>query len=108
MPSSEDAAVLCTVLSRSFADGTPNTKGTILAIVDPRIPHVPAFLVNFVLRVVAPFAHRQIERLLEHEFDNPSKPFPQRMAAHPELYGRVRTAVSKGLEKYYSIQSVTS
>lgn len=87
------------------ADGKPRTKGTILAIVDPAIPHVPAFIINFVLGVVAPFAHRQIKALLDHQFDDEEKPFPKRLAANPELYERIRTVVREGLEKHYGIES---
>ena len=88
------------------ADGTPRTKGTILQIVNPHVPHVPGFIVNFVLGVLAPFAHRQIVKLLADEFDSPAKPFPQRIAANPQLYQRVRDVVEEGLAYHYGRSDV--
>ena len=85
----------------SSTDGIPRTKGTILQIVNPHVPHVPGFIVNFVLSVLAPFAHRQIVKLLADEFDSPTKPFPQRIAANPQLYQRVRDVVEEGLAYHY-------
>jgi len=41
--------------------------------------------------------------VLQDEFDDPSKPFPKRMAAHPELYDRVRTVVREGFLLHYGI-----
>ena len=85
------------------AEGKPRTKGTIMARIDPHLPHVPQFLVTFVLSVLAPFAHRMIKQLLRKDFADPSKPFPRRMAAQPELYDRVRETVAEGLAKHYGI-----
>ena len=36
------------------ADGTPRTEGTMMIHMDPHIPYIPAFLLNFVLGVLAP------------------------------------------------------
>ena len=74
-----------------------------MCIVDPHISHVPAFIVNFVLGVLTPFAHRQIRRLLQDGFRDPGQPFPRRMAAHPELYDQVRGIVKAGLARHYGI-----
>lgn len=45
------------------ADGRPRTKGTVLAHLDPRVPFVPAFLVNFMLKVASPFAFRMMKKV---------------------------------------------
>ena len=56
---------------------------------------------NFVLGVLAPFAHKQIIKLLADEFESDDKPFPRRMAANPQLYDRVREVVKEGLAHHY-------
>lgn len=35
-------------------DGSPRTEGSLLVHIDPHIPFLPAFLLNFVLGVLAP------------------------------------------------------
>ena len=45
------------------ADGTPRTKGTILAHLEPRLAYVPGFLVTFILRVASSFAYSAVKKV---------------------------------------------
>ncbi len=45
------------------ADGRPRTKGVVLAHLDPQVPFVPPFLVNFLLKVASPFAFRMMKKV---------------------------------------------
>ena len=85
----------------SSAGDSARTKGTIVMVIDAHVPHVPAFIINWVLGVMAPFAHKQIKTLLQNEFDDPSKLFPKRMAENEYLYNKVRQTVKEGLERHY-------
>lgn len=77
-------------------------------IIDAHVPHVPAFIVNWVLGVMAPFAHKQIKKLLANDYDDPQKPFPRRMAENQLLYDKVRKTVKEGLEKHYGQHNAAS
>ena len=57
---------------------------------DPRVPFVPGWLMSFVLKVMSPFAYSQMVELLRDTFRDPNAAIPQRMAAKPELYARLR------------------
>lgn len=48
------------------ADGKPRTKGTVVAHLDPRLPFVPSFLVNFMLKVASPFAFKMMKKVPAH------------------------------------------
>lgn len=95
------------IITFLHAGDSARTKGSIVMIIDAHVPHVPSFIVNWVLGVMAPFAHRQIKKLLRDDYDSPEKPFPKRMAQHPELYDKVRKSVKVGLEKHYGAQNTS-
>ena len=42
------------------ADGVPLIESTIMVHVDPYFPRVPTFIIDFVLRILAPFIYRQV------------------------------------------------
>ena len=44
-------------------DGTPRTKGTILAHLEPRLSYVPGFLVTFILRISSSFAYTAVKKV---------------------------------------------
>ncbi len=77
------------------ADGTPRTRGSMLAIIDPHLPMVPTFLINFVLRVLSPWVYSAMKKLLTNIFSDPSNEFPKRVARKTELYGLVRQRVAE-------------
>ena len=43
-------------------DGTPRTEAALMVHLDPHIPFIPAFLLNFVLGVLAPYIFNQVGR----------------------------------------------
>ena len=45
------------------ADGKHRTRATAMAHINPHLPFVPAFLVNFILRVASPFAYRMMSKV---------------------------------------------
>ncbi|KAK9842693.1 hypothetical protein WJX74_000794 [Apatococcus lobatus] len=77
-------------------DGKPRTKGSMLVHLDPKVSFVPSWLMTFILKVMSPFAYKQMVQVLEEAFSNPNAEIPRRMAAKPELYARLheRTAAS--------------
>lgn len=85
------------------ADGTPQTKSTLLQVFDTQMPQMPRFVVNFFLGVMSPFIIRQFGHILDTEFDSSDKPFPRRLAANPELYQHVQEAAKESLARHYGI-----
>ena len=77
-----------------IADGKTRTKGTMLIHLDPRVPFVPGWLMSFVLKVMSPFAYKQMVELLQNTFNDPNAVIPSRMAEKPELYARLHDRVA--------------
>lgn len=75
-------------------EGGARTKCTILAHLDTGLNFIPGFVINFVLRILAPFLFGATKRLLVESFANPDGQLLRRIAAKPELYGMVRKAVA--------------
>lgn len=67
-----------------------------LVHLDPKVAFVPSWLMTFILKVMSPFAYKQMVQVLESTFSDPNAELPRRMAAKPELYARLheRTAAS--------------
>jgi hypothetical protein len=86
-------------------DGGPQTEAFLQVHLDPHIPYTPATLVNFVLGVLGPYIFAQVRAVLDEAFGDEGagglkhegkkgaaageSPFRARVAAQPELYGRV-------------------
>lgn len=71
---------------------------------DPHLAMIPAFLVNFVLGVLAPYMYREIQRVLDTSFADPGSEYNRRIAAQPELFGTLRARLAEfaaelGLER---------
>jgi hypothetical protein len=62
---------------------------------DPHIPFIPAFLLNFVLGVLAPYIFNQMRRVLDDSFADPAGEYPRRIAAQPHLYGLARARMQE-------------
>jgi hypothetical protein len=87
-------------------DGKHRVKATALTHINPGIPYVPPVLLNFVLKVMSPFMHRQMVKLLKDSFADPKQALPQRIQHKPELYEWVRQRVVKYLDIYYPAASI--
>ncbi|KAK9818228.1 hypothetical protein WJX72_009079 [[Myrmecia] bisecta] len=81
-------------------DGKARTRGTMLAHVDPQLPFVPAVLVNFVLKVMSPFAYNQMKAVLRDTFARADAPLPMRVKAKPHIYARVMARVAEFIPGY--------
>lgn len=77
------------------ADGAPRTEGSLLIHLDPHIPFIPAFLLNFVLGVLAPYIFNQMKKVLDGSFADPQGEYSRRIAAQPQLYGLVRRRMAE-------------
>lgn len=59
-------------------DGTPRTEAALMVHLDPHIPFIPAFLLNFVLGVLAPYIFNQVRLVaaaVAHLFARIGHPF---------------------------------
>ena len=66
----------------------PRTRGDIVVHADVRVRFIPASVVRFVLKVMAPWVHRMIDKMLNSPkyFGAPDSLFQPRIDANPELY----------------------
>lgn len=71
-------------------DGTPRTEGSLMIYMDPHIPYIPAFLLNFVLGVLAPYVFNQMKAVLDGSFADPAGEYSRRIAAQPHIYDLAR------------------
>lgn len=79
------------------ADGSPRSMGAVVAHMDPQLPMVPSWLVEFVAKVLAPFVYRALQDRLRATLADDSSEFGQRMLARP-LYQQVQQAEARVLE----------
>lgn len=87
-------------LPRDPNDGKDKTEAFLLAHVDPHIPYVPGWLINFVLGILAPYVYNQMKTLLDSFFADPNGPYPTRIREQPEVYGRIRDRMRVYSEEY--------
>ncbi|PRW59375.1 START-like domain [Chlorella sorokiniana] len=76
-------------------DGTPRTEAALMVHLDPHIPFIPAFLLNFVLGVLAPYVFNQMRHVLDTLFADEAGVYTQRIAAQPHIYEYVRQRMSQ-------------
>lgn len=69
---------------------TQQTKVVIVANIETGMGNVPEAIIQFVLRVFAPFMYSTVLKVLHNTFDDPSQALPQRLLEHHELYDMVR------------------
>mmetsp|Transcript_12322 Transcript_12322/g.26605 ORF Transcript_12322/g.26605 Transcript_12322/m.26605 type:complete len:579 (-) Transcript_12322:970-2706(-) len=74
--------------------GPPRTTICFEIHVDPGFKYVPASILTFVLRVMAPFIYSSVLRLLQRTFKDPQAELPRRIGQRTELYGLVRERVA--------------
>ena len=72
----------------------------------PHIKHVPAMLLNFVLKVMSPFIFGTIQKVLKSEFSSPDKVLPCRMREKPELYGLVGPRIAEYIHQLQEEESL--
>lgn len=77
------------------ASGQGRVRASVITHMDPHIKHVPAMLLNFVLKVMSPFIFSTIQKVLKSEFSSPDKVLPTRMREKPELYGLVGPRIAE-------------
>jgi hypothetical protein len=84
-------------LPAQAADGDKNgrhlTEAHLMVYLDPHIPFVPGFLINFVLGILAPYIARQMNKVLNKAFADMEGEYSQRLAQRPELYERINRRV---------------
>lgn len=73
--------------------GKQLTEAHLMVYLDPHIPFVPGFLVNFVLGILAPYIARQMNKVLNRAFADLKGEYNQRVAQRPELYERINRRV---------------
>ena len=66
----------------------PRTRGDIVVHADVKMRFIPTTVVRFVLKVMAPWVHRMIDKMLKSPtyFGAPDSLFQPRIDANPELY----------------------
>lgn len=79
-------------------DGRPRTLGTVVAEMDPHLPSVPSWLVEFVAKVMAPFLYRALEDRMQSAFADDSSEFSKRLGTRP-LYQQVRESAEQVLQQ---------
>ena len=82
-------------------NGTPRTKFILFVDTDFQTNLIPGFVIQFILKVMAPVVYTQVKRLLETEFGGDTQ-FRERMAACPEMYGRIADRVQYFLAGSYN------
>ncbi|BDA43839.1 hypothetical protein COCOBI_05-0180 [Coccomyxa sp. Obi] len=85
------------------ADGTPRTRGIVMGHLNPRLPFVPGFLVNFVLKVASPVIFKLMKKAVAELFQDPEGEFCRRMRAKPEVYAATRMRTLALMKKFYGI-----
>jgi hypothetical protein len=81
-------------------DGTPRTKFILFVDTDFQTNLIPGFVIQFILKVMAPVVYTQVKNLLETEFGGDTQ-FRERMAACPEMYGSIAARVEAFLGGTY-------
>ena len=84
---------------RFFADGQERVRASVVTHMDPHIKHVPAMLLNFILKVMSPFIFGTIQKVLKTEFSSPDKVLPTRMREKPELYSLIRPRIAEYIHR---------
>ena len=68
-------------------------RAQVIVHMQPPVKHVPAVLLNFVLKVMSPFIYNTMNKVLKNEFNSPEKVLPTRIREKPELYGLIRPRI---------------
>lgn len=76
------------------AEGKPRTQFILFCETDFQTPLMPRFVVNFILKVMAPVVYAQVKTLLESSFGGNSQ-FRKRMAECPQLYDTLACRVDE-------------
>ncbi|EIE25652.1 hypothetical protein COCSUDRAFT_60664 [Coccomyxa subellipsoidea C-169] len=84
-------------------NGRPRTRGMVMGHLNPRLPYVPAFLVNFVLKVASPVIFKMMKKAVAELFQDPSGLFCQRMKAKPEVYAATQARTKALMKKFYGV-----
>lgn len=88
------------------ASGQGRVRASVITHMDPHIKHVPAMLLNFVLKVMSPFIFGTIQKVLKSEFSSPDKVLPSRMREKPELYGLVSPRIAEYIHQLQEEESL--
>jgi len=73
------------------SNGTEVTRCEMeLRVRDPRLRWAPAFLVNLVLKVIAPWIFRRVHRQVLPELRDPRSAYAHRLSSRDELYAHLR------------------
>eukprot|EP00878_Enallax_costatus_P030129 GHUV01032781.1.p1 GENE.GHUV01032781.1~~GHUV01032781.1.p1 ORF type:complete len:117 (+),score=42.31 GHUV01032781.1:782-1132(+) len=67
-----------------------HTEVVIVANIETGMAYVPEAIIQFVLRVFAPFMYSAVLKVLHSTFDDPTQALPQRLVQHHELYDLLR------------------
>ncbi|EIE25651.1 hypothetical protein COCSUDRAFT_39952 [Coccomyxa subellipsoidea C-169] len=86
------------------ADGRPRTKGVVVAHLDPQVPFVPPFLVNFLIKVASPSAFKMMKKVLAGLFLNPEGDYSRRIEAKPEVNATMRARTKELINKFYGVR----
>ena len=86
--------------------GQGRVRASVITHMDPHIKHVPAMLLNFVLKVMSPFIFGTIQKVLKSEFSSPDKVLPCRMREKPELYGLVSPRIAEYIHQLQEEESL--
>ncbi|KAL6764870.1 hypothetical protein V8C86DRAFT_2465022 [Haematococcus lacustris] len=78
--------------------GSPRTRVTMVLHVDPHLTFVPQFIITFVLKVMAPFMHSVVVKLLTRIFHDPHSAIAKRLRERASLYDLVRKRCAKHLQ----------
>ncbi|KAJ9524257.1 hypothetical protein QJQ45_008456 [Haematococcus lacustris] len=79
--------------------GSPRTRVTMVLHVDPHLTFVPQFIITFVLKVMAPFMHSVVVKLLARIFHDPHSAIAKRLRERASLYDLVRKRCAKHLQQ---------
>ena len=68
------------------------TRGDMVLHIDAQMPFVPGWLIQFILKTMAPWVHRMIDSMLKSTkyFERSDSMFQPRIDANPDLYDLVR------------------
>jgi len=72
--------------------GKPRTKFVLFVDTDFMTPLIPGFVIQFILKVMAPVVYSKVKELLESEFGGDTL-FQKRMAETPEMYAALTERV---------------
>jgi hypothetical protein len=70
----------------------PRCRGDVVVHIDVKLYMVPASVVRFILKTLAPWVHRMIDKMLNSPkyFGDSDSMFQPRIDANPELYGMLK------------------